>query len=67
MVVRELERDLLCQAAKKTNDCLLLRALDCFDQGVCFVDTAPDKWQAMHSNSVLAKVSAVSPTQVLKT
>lgn len=60
MVVRELERDLACQAAKKSNDSLMLRALDCFDQGVCFVDTAPDKWQAMHSNTALAEVSALA-------
>lgn len=57
MVVRELERDMACQAVKQQTNQMMLRALDCLDQGVCFVDTAPDKWQAMHCNSKLVEVS----------
>lgn len=66
MVVRELERDLALQAAKKSNDRLMLRALDCFEQGVCFVDTAPVKWQAMHSNAVLAEKVGVPQEEFAK-
>ena len=56
MVVRELERDAAALAAKKQNDAGMLRVLDCFDQGVCFVDTSAAKWQGMHCNSALAEV-----------
>jgi len=56
MVVRELERDAVAQATKKQNDAGMLRVLDCFDQGVCFVDTSTAKWQGMHCNSALAEV-----------
>ena len=58
MVVRELERDAAAQAAKKHNDAGMLRVLDCFDQGVCFVDTSAAKWQGMHCNSALAQVGS---------
>ena len=58
MVVRELERDMAAQAAKKQNDAGMLRVLDCFDQGVCFVDTSAAKWQGLHCNSALAEVGA---------
>ena len=56
MVARELERDMARLAAKTTNDRFMLRALECFDQGICFVDTEPEEWQAMHSNAVLTEV-----------
>ncbi len=56
MVVRELERDAVAQATKKQNDAGMLRVLDCFDKGVCFVDTSSAKWQGMHCNSALAEV-----------
>ena len=59
MVVRELERDLAMQAAKKKNDAIMLRALDCFNHGVCFLDTRTEKWQAMHFNSALAQARLV--------
>ena len=57
MVVRELERGAAAQAAKKQTDAGLLRVLDCFNQGVCFVDTSTVKWQGMHCNSALSEVS----------
>ena len=56
MVARELETDMARQAVKETNDSFVLRALDYFDKGICFVDTEPEGWQAMHSNAVLTKV-----------
>ena len=58
MVVRELERGMAQQVAKKASDSLMLRALDCFGQGVCFLDTAADPWRPMHCNSVLAEARA---------
>ena len=61
MVVRELERDAAALATKKQNDAGMLRVLDCFEQGVCFVDTAAAKWQGMHCNSALAEVCTRSP------
>ena len=56
MVVRELEGDMARQAAKKTNDFNMLRTLDCFTEGVCFVDISSEKWQALHSNNALIEV-----------
>ena len=66
MVVRELERDAAAQAAKKQSDAGMLRVLDCFNQGVCFVDTSTTKWQGMHCNSALSEVgpSACVPPYV---
>ena len=61
MVVRELERDAAQQAAKKQSDAGLLRVLDCFNQGVCFVDTSTAKWQGMHCNSALSEVGPFAP------
>lgn len=56
MVIRELEGDMARQAVKKTNDVDMLRTMDCFSEGICFVDISSEKWQALHSNTALVEV-----------
>ncbi len=59
--MRELERDLADAARKARARTLMSRALECFEAGVAFVDTAQPGWRALHCSSAFVKARRSLP------
>lgn len=71
LVTRELEKDIALQLKIKESETLqraynqLLRAVDCYDSCILFVDMSKPDWPLLHANATWTKVSGTRREEVI--